>query len=178
MPLFLTFIVGDIHSYYTIILSFILYHSLRPVFLYYMYSSLLSSARGTSMGCRAEIRTRACLTASRRTTNWATPYPSELHRTLTELRSTPLSYAAHAAPYWVTPHPTNLRRTLLSYAAAYWATPPLMSYATPYWATPHPNRTKIQNSLNLEEIIPYLEDDSKVGKINYLYLQQRCKSRE
>ncbi len=34
MPLFLTFIVDNIHSYYTIILSFILYHSLRLVFLY------------------------------------------------------------------------------------------------------------------------------------------------
>jgi hypothetical protein len=31
-------------------------------------SSRLRSARGASMGCRAEIRNRACLTASRRTT--------------------------------------------------------------------------------------------------------------
>ena len=29
------------------------------------------------MGCRAEIRTRACLTASQRATNWATLQPTE-----------------------------------------------------------------------------------------------------
>jgi hypothetical protein len=39
-------------------------------------SSRLRSATGASMGCRDEIRTRACLTASRRTTNWAAPHPN------------------------------------------------------------------------------------------------------
>jgi hypothetical protein len=34
------------------------------------------------MGCRAEIRTRACLTASQRATNWATLHPTEPHCTL------------------------------------------------------------------------------------------------
>jgi hypothetical protein len=33
------------------------------------------SVGGTSLGCRAEIRTRACLTASQRTTNWAALHP-------------------------------------------------------------------------------------------------------
>ncbi len=41
----------------------------------------------SSLGCRAENLTRACLTASQRTINWATPQPlTELRRTLTELR--------------------------------------------------------------------------------------------
>ena len=43
----------------------------------------------TSLWCRAEIRTRACLTASRRSTNWAMPHH-------TEPRPTILS---HAAPF-------------------------------------------------------------------------------
>jgi hypothetical protein len=34
MPLLLTFIIFNIHSYITIILSFILHHSLMPVSLY------------------------------------------------------------------------------------------------------------------------------------------------
>ncbi len=53
--------------------SFIHKHSLRPISM----SSQLSAqwAGGTSMGYRAEIRSRACLTASLRTTNWATLHP-------------------------------------------------------------------------------------------------------
>jgi hypothetical protein len=58
----------------------------------------------TSLGCRSEKWTRSCLSASRRTTSWATP-----HRK-TELRRNLLA----------TPHPielcctlTKLRRTLL-----------------------------------------------------------------
>ncbi len=38
--------------------------------------------RGPPLGCRAEIRTRACRTASRRATIWATPHPNEPLRTL------------------------------------------------------------------------------------------------
>jgi hypothetical protein len=34
MPLFLTFLIFNIHSYITIVLSFILHHALRPVSLY------------------------------------------------------------------------------------------------------------------------------------------------
>ncbi len=33
---------------------------------------------GPPLGCRAEIRTRACRTASRRATIWATPHPNAL----------------------------------------------------------------------------------------------------
>ncbi len=60
---------------------------------------------------------------------WATPLPTELRRTLPELRRTPAelraaSYLSYVAePYWAmghlswaTAHPTELRRTLLSYA--------------------------------------------------------------
>ncbi len=36
------------------------------------------SVGGTSLWCRAEIRTRACLTASQRTTNWAAMHPTIL----------------------------------------------------------------------------------------------------
>ncbi len=68
-------------------------------------SSLVRSVGKTSLGCRAENRTRARLTASGRTTNWATPHHTELRRTLTELYAAPsLSYAApslsYAAPSW------------------------------------------------------------------------------
>jgi hypothetical protein len=70
------------------------YSSHSPKFLS-IFSSLVSSVGKTSLGCRAENQTRACLTASRRTTNWANPHPfwatpnlTELRRTLTELRIT------------------------------------------------------------------------------------------
>ncbi len=46
----------------------------------------ISSVEKTLLWCRAENRTRACLTASRRATNWATPH-----------------HMSHAAP-WNTPH--------------------------------------------------------------------------
>jgi hypothetical protein len=71
---------------------FILHHSLRPVFL-----NPHRSARGASMGCRAEIRTRACLTASRRTTNWAAPHPDW---------AAPHPDWAAPHPNWAAPHPT------------------------------------------------------------------------
>ncbi len=124
------------------------------------------SKRRTSTGGRTENQTLACLTASRRTTYWATPHPTDLRRTLlsnaalpsyavhylftphpTELRRTLtellLALMSYAAPYWATPHPTELLRTLLIYATPYWDTPhptellrTLLSYAAPYWATP------------------------------------------
>ncbi len=47
-----------------------------------LVSSLLSAQKRTSLGCRAGIRTRACRTASRRTTIWAAPHLAELRRTL------------------------------------------------------------------------------------------------
>ncbi len=43
--------------------------------LHFFIACLLSG--GTSLWCRAENRTRACLTASQRATNWATPHHSE-----------------------------------------------------------------------------------------------------
>ena len=46
----------------------------------------------TSLWCRAENRTRACLPASRRATNWATPHH-----------------------HWATPHHTEPRRTKIEY---------------------------------------------------------------
>ncbi len=60
MPLFLTFPFFKIHSYNTIIHSFILRHLPSPVFLYLHRFIFI-----VSMGCRAENRTRACITASR-----------------------------------------------------------------------------------------------------------------
>jgi hypothetical protein len=59
-----------------------------------------------SLWCRVENRTRACLTASRRATNWAMP-----------------PILSHAAPCWATPHHTEPCRTMLSHAAPCWATP-------------------------------------------------------
>ncbi len=56
------------------------------------------------MGCRAEIRTRACLTASQRTTSWAKLHPPEPRCTL-------LSQAAPCTgiidPLGLTPHLFN-----------------------------------------------------------------------
>ncbi len=58
MPHFLTFIIFNIHSSNTSIHSFILHHLTRSVFL---YLHRCSSKRRTSMGFRAQNRTRACL---------------------------------------------------------------------------------------------------------------------
>jgi hypothetical protein len=97
-------------AYSTLILSqshistFIRHHLLRFLSI---SSSLVSSVGKTSVGWRAENRTRPAL-------RQAQALPAELRRTL-------LSYAAPywamPHPYWPTPHPTELRRTLLSYAA-------------------------------------------------------------
>jgi hypothetical protein len=66
MPLFLKFIIFfNIHSYNTYSVHPSPFAEARLL----ESSSRLRSARGASMGCRAEIRTRACLTAGRRTTN-------------------------------------------------------------------------------------------------------------
>ncbi len=66
--------------------TFIRRHSLKPLSV---SSSLVCSVGKTSLWCRAENRTRACLTASRRAANWTTP-----HHKLN-----------HAAPLnWTTPH--------------------------------------------------------------------------
>ncbi len=60
-----------------------------------LISSLLPLGRGPSLGCRAEIRTRACHTASRCATAWVTPH----------LKATP-----HPN---VTPHPSVIGRCSL-----------------------------------------------------------------
>ncbi len=70
--LFLT-IIHTVQSY--IHSSFTIRRGLSSCIL--IASSL--SKRRTSIGCRAENWTRACLTASRRTTNWATPNPQLNH---------------------------------------------------------------------------------------------------
>ncbi len=72
MPLFLIFIIFNNHSHSTIIHSSFTIRRGPPSCI--LIASSLSKRR-TSMGCRAENRTLACLTASRRTTNWATPHP-------------------------------------------------------------------------------------------------------
>ncbi len=62
----------------------------------------LPIGRGPPLGCRAEIWTRACRTASRRAIIWATPHP--------------ISTTPH--PIWATPHPKMF--TLVSmYCIAY-----------------------------------------------------------
>ncbi len=96
MPLFLfIFIFYNIHTFiqphsYN---TFIHCHSLRPLSI---SSSLVCSVGKTSLWCRAENRTRTCLTASRRATNYATPHH-----------------------YYATPHHTMPRRTLyISYVVS------------------------------------------------------------
>ncbi len=59
-----------------------------PVPFYLLVARYLSTGK-TSMGCQAKNWTWACLKASRRTTNWATPYPN-----------------------WATSHPTELRHRI------------------------------------------------------------------
>ncbi len=132
MPLVLTFIIFNIHSYNLIIHSFILHHLPRSVLLYLHRFS--AQQEKPPWGAEPRIELGPALQQGADARCWATPHCTELRRTL-------LSYA----PYWATPHPTELRRTLLSYAAPYWATLhptelrcTLLSYAAPCWATPHP----------------------------------------
>ncbi len=85
----------------TVPLIFHAIHSYVRTFIYsfaeglylFLHWSLIS--RGPPWGCRTGIRTWACHTASRPTTDWDTPYlswaalqPTELRLTLTELRRT------------------------------------------------------------------------------------------
>ena len=99
MPLFLyiffIFLLHYIHSYNHSLITFA--EALLHIFI------AAGSVGGTSLGCRDEIRTRACLTASQRTTIWATLHPSVLCCTL-------LNYAA---PFWAMLHPSELRCTLI-----------------------------------------------------------------
>ncbi len=137
----LFFIFYNIHTYIHTI-TFIQYIYPSPfaeASLHFFIACLLSG--GTSLWCRAENRTRACLTASRRATNSATPHHANSatpHHT--QPRRTILS---HAAPYSATPHHTQPRRTILSHAA------PCLSHAAPYSARPHhtqPRRTILSHA--------------------------------
>jgi hypothetical protein len=105
MPLFLSILISYIYS-----ITFIKY---RWRFLS-ISSSLVSSVRKTSLGCRAENRTRACHTASRRNTNWTEQHPDWAAPHSVWASPHPTWAASH--PNWATPHPTELRRTLLSCA--------------------------------------------------------------
>ncbi len=98
------------YSTYIFSITFILYstftHRHSPKFLC-ISSSLVTSVGKTSLGCRAENQTRAFLTGSRRTTNWATQHPlsyaapTELRRTQTShLNIPPPSRRTHRALYW------------------------------------------------------------------------------
>ncbi len=119
--IFITYIHSFNHIHYN---TFIRRHS--PGLLS-ISSSLVSSVGKTSMWSWAENRTRACLTASRRATNWAKPH-----------------HLSHAASYWATPHHTEPRCTILSHAAPFLATPhhpeprrTILSHAAPFCAAPH-----------------------------------------
>ncbi len=73
-------------SFYFILFIFTLIEQTYNIFyIYYSSSTLLLSSllllgRGPPLWCRAEIRTRACRTASRRATIWATPHPNSWSR--------------------------------------------------------------------------------------------------
>ncbi len=147
----LFFIFYNIHTYIHRItfLQYIYPSPFAEASLHFFIACLLSG--GTSLWCRAENRTRACLTARRRATNWATPHHNW---------ATPHHNWATPHHNWATPHYTELRCTISGYAAPYWATPhhdwatphhtelrrtitelrrTILSYAAPYWATPHHN---------------------------------------
>ncbi len=81
MPLFLIFIIFNNHSHSTIIHSFILHHSPRPVILY-PHRFFAQQEKNLH-----EVPSHAA-------PYWATPHLTEPRRTL----------LSHAAPYWATPH--------------------------------------------------------------------------
>ncbi len=76
MTLFLyifIFLLQYIHSYNHLLITFA--EALLHIFM------AADSVGGTSLVCRAEIRTRARLTASQRTTNWSALHPwAALHQ--------------------------------------------------------------------------------------------------
>jgi len=104
-----------IQSYYSIIILTYIHNSIHTSPFaearLLVWSSDFCSGRGASMGCRAEIWTRACLTvhhADELYTNWAAPHPNW---------ATPAILLSCPAPYWY--WTTRQCRTLLSYAAPY-----------------------------------------------------------
>ncbi len=73
-----------LHWQFQVLLFLFLHYSSRhTIFLYILLVEYRSCSphcfplgRGPPLGCRAEIRSRACRTASRRATIWATPHPN------------------------------------------------------------------------------------------------------
>ncbi len=63
----LIFLLQYIHSYNHSLITFA--EALHHIFI------AAGLVGGTSKGCRAEIRTRPCLTTSQRTANWAALHP-------------------------------------------------------------------------------------------------------
>ncbi len=91
---YFSYFMTYIHSFNHIHTIHIYPSPVAKVFLHLFIAGKLSGK--TSLWCRAENRTQACLTASRRATNWATrhhnlatPHHTEPHRTI----------LSHAAPY-------------------------------------------------------------------------------
>ncbi len=74
-------------------------------------SSLVCSVGKTSLWCRAENRTRACLTASRRAANWATPH----HHFVYYDDDGEFVYHAHISFVVFTP-PPRFRRLMLVFS--------------------------------------------------------------
>ncbi len=71
MPLFLFILIFITYIHSFAHNTFIRRHSLKPLSI---SSSPMCSVGKTSLWCRAENRIRACLTASRRAADWATPH--------------------------------------------------------------------------------------------------------
>ncbi len=132
MPLF-WFIFCILRYSYIHLITFIRYIYPSPFAEVYLHIFIAGQLSGkTSLWCRAENQTRACLTASRRSSNWATPHHN------------------WATPHhnWATPHHTEQRRTILSNPA------PSLTNAAPYWATPHhaaQRRTILSNAAPSEQ---------------------------
>jgi hypothetical protein len=85
MPLFLIFIIFNNHSHSTIIHSFIIHHSPRPVFLYPQQEKNLHEVPSPRIELGPALQQADAL-------------PTEPRRTL----------LSHAAPYWATPHRKKL----------------------------------------------------------------------
>ncbi len=103
MPLFSTFIIFNIYSYNTNILSSILHHSLKPVFLYHHRYLAQQEEPKWDAELRFEIEPALQLADALQYTNWSKPHHIELLRTLLFLSCILFIYAA--------PYP-ELRRTL------------------------------------------------------------------
>jgi hypothetical protein len=143
----LVFFITYIHTF--IHIHFIYYTRWVPL----VSSSLFDQLR-TSTG------------VSRRDSNSGPPYSSPTRYQL-----------SHAVPYWATPHPTDSHRTLLIHAASYWSTPhptnprrTLLINSAPYWSTPHPIDSR--RTLQYCKIL----GSQHFGKSHFLMLSFTCTS--